>query len=125
MLTDSAAACSQPAPEQIGDEGKAAPPGTGNTTQARLAVLARSSNGFHIAEADLRLRGPGEVLGTRQAGLPPLRYADLLRDIDLLQIARREAAALLTRDPDLALPEHRLTKQLLTERWASADLTLE
>ena len=95
------------------------------TAQARLAVLARSSNGFHIAEADLRLRGPGEVLGTRQAGLPPLRYADLLRDIDLLQIARREAAALLTRDPELAQPEHRLTRQLLAERWALVDSTLE
>lgn len=96
-----------------------------NTAQARLSVLARSSNGFHIAEADLRLRGPGEVLGTRQAGLPPLRYADLLRDIDLLQIARREAAALLTRDPELALPEHQLTRKLLQECWALADTTLE
>ncbi len=93
--------------------------------QSRLAVLAQSCNGFHIAEADLRLRGPGEVLGTRQAGLPPLRYADLLRDIDLLQIARREAAALLKRDPDLAAPEHLWTRRLLAERWALADATLE
>jgi len=100
-------------------------PDRGSTSQARLNVLARSSNGFHIAEADLRLRGPGEVLGTRQAGLPPLRYADLLRDIDLLQLARREAAALLVRDPELDLPEHRLTRQLLIERWALADTTLE
>lgn len=92
--------------------------------QGRLSVLARSSNGFHIAEADLRMRGPGEVLGTRQAGLPPLRYADLLRDIDLLQIARREAAALLRRDPELELPEHAWTRQLLRERWALAEATL-
>jgi ATP-dependent DNA helicase RecG len=99
--------------------------GAGTTAQARLSVLARSSNGFHIAEADLRLRGPGEVLGTRQAGLPPLRYADLLRDIDLLQIARREAAALISRDPELALPEHRLTHKLLLERWALVETTLE
>ena len=90
-------------------------------SQGRLAVLAQSSNGFHIAEADLRMRGPGEVLGTRQAGLPPLRYADLLRDIDLLQIARREAAALLRRDPELELPEHAATRRLLRERWALAE----
>ncbi len=83
------------------------------------------SNGFHIAEADLRIRGPGEVLGTRQAGLPPLRYADLLRDLDLLQIARREAAALLGRDPDLSRPEHELMKRVLSERWASAEMSLE
>jgi ATP-dependent DNA helicase RecG len=101
----------------------AAPPDATSGAKGRLGVLARSSNGFHIAEADLRMRGPGEVLGTRQAGLPPLRYADLLRDIDLLQIARREAAALTRRDPELALPEHRLTRQLLQERWALADET--
>ena len=103
-----------------------APPlGSGTTARARLEILARMSNGFHIAEADLRIRGPGEVLGTRQAGLPPLRYADLLRDLDLLQIARREAAALLSRDPDLSRPEHELMKRVLSERWASAEMTLE
>ena len=68
------------------EEAAPSPSGSGTTSAARLAVLAQSSNGFHIAEADLRIRGPGEVLGTRQAGLPPLRYADLLRDIDLLQM---------------------------------------
>jgi ATP-dependent DNA helicase RecG len=100
-------------------------PGSGTTARARLEILARMSNGFHIAEADLRIRGPGEVLGTRQAGLPPLRYADLLRDLDLLQIARREAAALLGRDPDLSRPEHELMKRVLSERWASAEMSLE
>ncbi|MBL9003017.1 MAG: DEAD/DEAH box helicase [Myxococcales bacterium] len=101
-------------------DAKAAADGGGGARQ-RLGVLSRSCNGFHIAEADLRMRGPGEVLGTRQAGLPPLRYADLLRDIDLLQIARREAAALVRRDPDLELPEHRHTRQLVRERWAFAE----
>lgn len=106
-------------PAARGDAAPAAEGGSGS--KQRLGVLARSCNGFHIAEADLRMRGPGEVLGTRQAGLPPLRYADLLRDIDLLQIARREAAALVRRDPDLELPEHRVTRQLLGERWALAE----
>jgi ATP-dependent DNA helicase RecG len=107
------------------DEVPAAAPAAATTAGARLQVLAGTTDGFHIAEADLRIRGPGEVLGTRQAGLPPLRYADLLRDLDLLQIARREAAALLSRDPDLGRPEHTLMKKVLSERWASADMTLE
>jgi len=91
----------------------------------RLEVVAATSDGFRLAEADLRIRGPGEVLGTRQSGLPPLRFADLLRDIDLLTIARREAAALLARDPELSRPEHAVTSRVLAERWAHCDLTLE
>lgn len=91
----------------------------------RLEVVAQTSDGFRLAEADLRIRGPGEVLGTRQSGLPPLRFADLLRDIDLLTIARREAAALLARDPELVRPEHSVTSRVLAERWAHCDLTLE
>lgn len=109
--------------------GKKAPRGKSGTEDIdnRLGVLAQTSNGFQIAEADLRLRGPGEVLGTRQAGLPPLRYADLLRDIDLLQVARREAAALLVRDPELAQPAHAATQRQLRARWAAIeeDATLE
>ena len=92
---------------------------------SRLEVVSATSDGFRLAEADLRIRGPGEVLGTRQSGLPPLRFADLLRDIDLLTIARREAAALLSRDPDLCRPEHAVTSRVLVERWSYCDLTLE
>ncbi len=91
----------------------------------RLEVVAKTSDGFRLAEADLRIRGPGEVLGTRQSGLPPLRFADLLRDIDLLTIARREAASLLARDPSLSRPEHTVTARVLVERWSHCDLTLE
>jgi ATP-dependent DNA helicase RecG len=113
------------APSGGAGDGELGKLGPTSGTRARLAVLSRTSCGFRIAEADLRIRGPGEVLGTRQAGLPPLRYADLLRDIDLLQLARREAAALLTRDPDLSRPEHAKTQRVLKERWSGADLTLE
>jgi ATP-dependent DNA helicase RecG len=113
------------APKDSDEASELAKLGPQSGTRARLQVLARTSCGFRIAEADLRIRGPGEVLGTRQAGLPPLRYADLLRDIDLLQIARREAASLLQRDPDLRLPEHQKTQRVLLERWSAADLTLE
>jgi ATP-dependent DNA helicase RecG len=86
----------------------------------RLAVMAETSDGFKVAEADLRIRGPGEIFGTRQAGLPRLRYADLVRDAELLRLARAEAFALLERDPDLA--HHPTTREVLDARWASGAL---
>jgi ATP-dependent DNA helicase RecG len=84
----------------------------------RLRVLERTTDGFAIAEADLQLRGPGDFLGTRQAGLPPFRVANLLRDTDLLRSARDEAAAWLARDPDLSRPESRVVRAVLRHRWA-------
>lgn len=59
--------------------------------QERIRTMVDSTDGFHIAEMDLRLRGPGEFFGTRQSGLPTLRIANLLRDNDVLEAARREA----------------------------------
>ena len=63
--------------------------------QERLAVLARTQDGFVIAEEDLRLRGPGEFLGADQSGMPPFRFADLAEDRLLLERARGEASLLL------------------------------
>lgn len=77
----------------------------------RLDVLCRCSSGFDIAEEDLRLRGPGEFYGIRQAGLSDLRVADLIRDVRLLDHARRDAQALLADDPALGAPEHRVLAQ--------------
>jgi ATP-dependent DNA helicase RecG len=68
----------------------------------RLEVLARSSDGFEIAEMDLRLRGPGQVLGTRQSGLPDLALASLADDGAVLEEAREQARELLAEDPDLS-----------------------
>src|SRR6266436_2622698 len=68
---------------------------------AKLAVLEKTNDGFEIAEADLRFRGPGDLLGTAQSGLPPLRVADLLQDADLLDEARGIARAILDLDPSL------------------------
>jgi len=68
---------------------------------AKLAVLEKTNDGFEIAEADLRFRGPGDLLGTAQSGLPPLRVADLLQDADLLDEARGIARSILDHDPGL------------------------
>lgn len=68
----------------------------------RLEAMARTSDGFKIAEEDLEIRGPGELMGTRQSGMPGLRVANLVRDARLLEPARREAFALIERDPDLS-----------------------
>ena len=71
----------------------------------RLEVMERLSDGFAVAEEDLRFRGPGDYFGTRQSGLPDLRMARL-SDQDLLALARQEASILLKEDPDLARPQH-------------------
>jgi ATP-dependent DNA helicase RecG len=75
-------------------------------TQARLEVLEETNDGFEIAEADLRIRGPGEFLGIRQAGGLPFKLADLVRDRDWLLRARDDAMELLKNDPELKLAEH-------------------
>jgi len=93
--------------------------GTGLTEEARrrLEVLVRSQDGFAIAEQDLIFRGPGEFFGTRQSGLPELKVANLLRDVKVLELARREAFGLLERDPMLHQPEHGLLRSVLHRRW--------
>ncbi len=72
----------------------------------RLHTLAATTDGFAIAEADLLLRGPGDLLGTAQSGLANLVLGDLIRDSALVRLARRLAANLLASDPLLALPQH-------------------
>lgn len=82
-----------------------ASPGRGLAWE-RLGVLAKTNDGFRIAEADLEFRGPGELLGTRQHGLPELRVGDLVTDVKLLDQARSDAFELVQRDPNLRRPEH-------------------
>jgi ATP-dependent DNA helicase RecG len=85
--------------------------------QQRLAALVNSNDGFLIAEEDLRIRGPGELLGLRQWGVPEFRAANLVRDVDLLEQARQEAATLLEQDPGLTWPQHRPFKAAMFRRW--------
>jgi ATP-dependent DNA helicase RecG len=79
----------------------------------KLQILERTSNGFDIAEADWELRGPGDLMGTAQSGLPPLRIGNLTRDADLMHRARRAAFAVVEQDPQLAQPEHEAFRALL------------
>ena len=75
-------------------------------SRARLKVLTRTTDGFQIAEEDLKLRGPGDFFGQRQHGLPQLRIADLAGDMRVLKEAQLAAQELLERDPGLKRPEH-------------------
>ncbi|MBS1984022.1 MAG: ATP-dependent DNA helicase RecG, partial [Bdellovibrionales bacterium] len=91
----------------------------------RLQILERSEDGFDIAEKDLQLRGPGEFLGRRQSGLLGFRVAQLVRDVDLLEISRDEARRILESDPQLKLPEHASLRTLLQKWWRGRiELTL-
>ncbi len=97
----------------------------GEKAAQRLEVMATTRDGFRIAEADLRQRGPGELLGTRQHGLPELRAGDLVHDFELLEEARRDAFDLIQRDPALARPEHRMLvpalRRMLGDKLALVD----
>ena len=70
-----------------------------DAARQRIRTLVESNDGFYIAEMDLKLRGPGEFFGTKQAGLPSLRVANILRDTEILEIARREAVDFVARPP--------------------------
>jgi len=90
---------------------------TGNDAEAleKLRILENTGDGFEIAEADLRLRGPGDLLGTAQSGLAPLRLGDLFADSDLMKLARNHAFLIFERDPKLELPENAGCRTLLAE----------
>ena len=86
--------------------------------EKRLDAMVRTSDGFQIAELDLELRGPGEFFGTRQAGMPSFRVADLIRDRQLLEAAKREAAAVMA-GPNAEISEGEISRALvyLRSRW--------
>ncbi|MBU6237575.1 MAG: ATP-dependent DNA helicase RecG [Planctomycetes bacterium] len=86
----------------------------------RLEEFAASNDGFALAELDLRTRGPGELLGTRQSGLPPLKIADLARDEVWVFQARDIAGEVIDRDPTLTLPEHTLLRRQVVSKHGQA-----
>ena len=85
------------------------------TTAQRLKAMRETNDGFKIAEEDLRLRGPGDILGARQHGLPVLQNADLAADTELLQMAQKCAADILRNDPDLLLEQNRFIKNAVED----------
>jgi ATP-dependent DNA helicase RecG len=70
-----------------------------DAARERIRTLVDSTDGFYIAEMDLKLRGPGEFFGTKQSGIPSLRVANILRDAEILEIARREAVDFIAKPP--------------------------
>jgi len=88
----------------------------GNDSRTRIGTMVRTNDGFEISEVDLRLRGPGDLMGTLQSGLPELRIADLVKDVEVLQAARALAQRILDEDPDLLRPEHARVAATLAEQ---------
>lgn len=85
----------------------------------RLEIMVASNDGFEIAEADLKLRGPGDLQGTQQSGILDLKIADLIKDEKILKYARNLASDILDADPNLSLPENKLLKSQLIKLFKS------
>jgi ATP-dependent DNA helicase RecG len=85
-------------------------------TKAKLAVLEKTTDGFVVAEADWQMRGPGDLLGTAQSGLPSLKLGSLITDADLMREARAAATALLAVDPELKSEENQQFRELIVEK---------
>ena len=90
------------------------------TAKNRLEIMARSNDGFEIAEYDLRLRGPGELFSTRQHGLPDLKIANIIDDYELLVYARKNAFELVSNDPMLTRPEHKNIRKALLDKFGDS-----
>jgi ATP-dependent DNA helicase RecG len=99
--------------------------GTATTpdAEARLRVMVETTDGFRIAEEDLKIRGPGELYGTRQSGDLGLKLADLLKDGRVLEEARQAALAIVERDPQLNAPEHKPIRKVMEAKGAEAART--
>jgi len=88
--------------------------------RARLEAIKSTDDGFRISELDLAIRGPGELFGARQSGLPPFKVADLARDLGLLERARRDASDWIARSPLLAAEDERLIRRVVLETYGEA-----
>lgn len=98
--------------------------GGSEIAEKRGQIMEASSDGFLIAEEDLKLRGPGEIFGTRQHGLPDLAITDLSKHMKILEQAKEEAKAMLADDPALDAPEHSALRRRITKLFGE-DLTLD
>jgi len=91
-------------------------PRTGDAKK-RLEALTETVDGFAIAEEDLEIRGPGEFFGTRQSGLPEIRFGNIVSDMEIMEQARKEAFEVIRSDPNLSASEHKLLKENLYSRF--------
>ena len=86
-----------------------------NDTKTRLETMVRTNDGFEIAEVDLKLRGPGDLMGTQQSGVLNLQIADLVQDREILQLARHHAIKILKEDAPMEKPEHAAMRHAFIE----------
>lgn len=86
-----------------------------NDSKIRLETMCKTNDGFEIAEVDLKLRGPGDMMGKQQSGVLNLQIADLVRDRDILMVARQKAMELLKKDASMSLPEHQTMRAAFIE----------
>ena len=91
----------------------------GEDAVARLSVMEKTTDGFKIAEEDLKIRGPGDFAGVRQSGIPDLVFSDIVRDARMLSRSREIANALLVRDPGLSHPEHAALARWIASKEAA------
>ena len=84
-------------------------------TRMRLEALVKSNDGFEIAEVDLKIRGPGQVFGTRQHGLPEFKVGDIVEDREILKWARDDAKEILSKDPTFSQEKNRVLRERFEE----------
>jgi ATP-dependent DNA helicase RecG len=92
----------------------------GRESKVRIETMVRTNNGFEIAETDLKLRGPGDLMGTQQSGILDLLIADLSKDGDILRRAREQAVSIVETDPELQLPENAVIRTQIASTRKSA-----
>jgi len=88
-------------------------------SEKRMKTMVRTNDGFEIAEVDLQLRGPGDLLGTQQSGLLDLKIANLSKDAQVVAMARDVAKEVLTEDPSIEKPENKMIRSRLQEMLKS------
>lgn len=92
---------------------------TNDEARSRMNVMVETTDGFRIAEEDLRIRGPGELMGTKQSGVLDLHLADLVRDSRMLEVARQAALQLIDEDPTMSKPENRMILERARRTWST------
>ncbi|MGA1847320.1 ATP-dependent DNA helicase RecG [Deferribacter abyssi] len=83
----------------------------------RINAMVEYNDGFKISEIDLQIRGPGDFFGTKQSGLPEFKFSNIVRDVKILQKARRDAEEILKSDPFLTNPKHKIIREVLLQKW--------